>query len=86
MKNWVNAVKKALVKCNVDGFDRGIRIGAGALLVAWALFDDLSSPLWGFVGLFPLLTGAFGWCPSYLLLGWSTCSQGQSVGARHSQE
>lgn len=85
MEHWVNTLKKVLVKCNVDGFDRGVRIGAGALLLAWALFDDLGSPLLGFVGLFPLLTGALGWCPSYLPLGWSTCRHARRDGARHSR-
>ncbi|MCW8957049.1 MAG: DUF2892 domain-containing protein, partial [Gammaproteobacteria bacterium] len=29
--------------------------------------------LWGLIGLVPLITGLFGFCPAYKLLGMSTC-------------
>ncbi|MCM2324629.1 MAG: DUF2892 domain-containing protein, partial [Oligoflexia bacterium] len=30
---------------------------------------------WGYVGLVPLLTGAFGYCPLYPLIGVRTCKR-----------
>lgn len=59
------------MKANVGGMDRLTRIALGLALVAWALIDG---PAWAWIGLVPLATGAFGYCPPYALLGWSTCS------------
>ncbi len=28
---------------------------------------------WGYIGIIPLLTGAFGTCPVYSMLGLNTC-------------
>jgi hypothetical protein len=30
-------------------------------------------PAWGYIGVVPLLTGLFGFCPAYTLLGINTC-------------
>lgn len=46
------------------------RILAGIALIGWAL---LGGPLWVWIGLVPLATGVFRFCPVYPLLGLSTC-------------
>ncbi len=61
------------MRCNVDGFERGVRIAAGALLVAWALAGESDMRFWGLGGLFPLITGLLRWCPAYLPFGIGTC-------------
>jgi hypothetical protein len=59
------------MKLNVGGADRALRIIAGAVLIALTLMN-LIGP-WGWIGLLPLATGSFGFCPAYSLLGLNTC-------------
>lgn len=59
---------------NVGTIDKGLRIGAGALLLALGAFGPLG--WWGLVGLIPLVTGLVGNCPLYSLLGMNTCALG----------
>lgn len=58
------------MKLNVGGIDRVLRIAAGLGLVAWAA---LGGPVWAWIGIVPLATGAIGFCPAYPLLGLNTC-------------
>ncbi len=60
-----------MIKPNLGGIDRAIRILAGAGLLALA-FVGPQTP-WGYLGLVPLLTGVIGFCPAYCPLGLSTC-------------
>jgi hypothetical protein len=60
-----------LMKTNVGGIDRLLRIGAGLALVALAATGTIGA--WGWIGVVPLLTGAVGFCPVYPLLGLNTC-------------
>ena len=55
---------------NVGGIDRILRIAAGAGLIGWAAFGG---PVWAWIGVVPLLTGAFRFCPVYLLFGFRSC-------------
>jgi hypothetical protein len=57
---------------NVGGLDRVARIAVGLLLLSLVFVGPQS--LWGLLGLVPLLTGAFRFCPVYPLLGINTCS------------
>lgn len=59
------------MKRNIGGFDRPLRIVIGLALIAWALL--LAGPTWAWIGLLPLLTGLFNFCPAYSLLGMSSC-------------
>lgn len=59
------------MKLNVGGIDRALRILAGLGLIAWAA---LGGPVWAWIGIVPLATGAVGFCPFYPLLGLSTCA------------
>ena len=57
------------MKCNVGGFDRILRIvvGLGILGAGWYF-----KSWWGLVGLLPVLTGIFRFCPAYTPLGINT--------------
>jgi len=58
------------MKLNVGGIDRILRIVVGLALVAWAL---MGGPVWAWIGIVPLATGAIGFCPVYPLVGLNTC-------------
>ena len=58
------------MKLNVGGIDRILRIVVGLALVAWAL---MGGPVWAWIGIVPLATGAVGFCALYPLLGINTC-------------
>lgn len=59
------------MKINVGNIDRILRIVAGIILITLAA-TDLFKP-WGWIGVVPLLTGIFKFCPAYSLLGMNTC-------------
>ncbi len=60
------------MKANVGGIDRLVRGVAGVGLIAWAL---MGGPVWAWIGVVPLATAAFAWCPIYLPFGISTCAK-----------
>ena len=60
------------MKCNVGGTDRIIRIILGIVIILAGLYFN---SWWGAVGLVPLLTGLFKFCPAYIPFGFSTCGQ-----------
>ncbi len=59
---------------NVGGIDKILRIVFGVALIASTFLVPVMNP-WGWVGIVPLLTGLFNFCPLYPLLGISTCSK-----------
>ncbi len=59
------------MKQNVGGIDKILRIIVGIALVAATVLGYL--PVWGYIGVVPLVTGLIGFCPLYPLLGLSTC-------------
>ena len=59
------------MKANVGGIDRILRIVVGLALIAWAA--ALGGPVWAWIGVVPLATGLFKFCPAYTLLGTNTC-------------
>ncbi len=60
-----------MMKTNVGGVDRALRVLIGLGLIAWAgLFQG---PVWAYVGVLPLLSGLLRWCPAYSFLGVCTC-------------
>jgi hypothetical protein len=66
-----NLFQGANMKLNVGGIDRILRIVVGLALVGATLAGML--PVWGWIGVVPLLTGIFKFCPAYTLLGMNTC-------------
>lgn len=59
------------MKTNVGGIDRILRIVAGLVLITLAATGTVG--MWGWIGVMPLLTGVFQFCPAYPLLGLNTC-------------
>jgi len=60
---------------NVGGIDKILRIVAGLILLSLVFIGPQT--VWGWVGLVPLFTGVFGFCPLYKILGLNTCPMKQ---------
>ena len=61
-----------LMKTNVGGIDRVLRIVVGLALIGWTF---LGGPVWAWIGVLPLVTALVGFCPVYPLLGLSTAKK-----------
>jgi hypothetical protein len=61
------------MKANVGGFDRALRIVVGMVFLVAVVLLDGNARWFGLIGLVPLLTGIFGYCPLYVPLGFSSC-------------
>ena len=59
------------MKANVGSIDRAMRILIGLALIAATLFGTIG--VWGWLGVIPLATGMFRFCPAYALFGLRTC-------------
>jgi uncharacterized membrane protein HdeD (DUF308 family) len=70
----------SLLKNNTGKIDRIIRIIVGVLLVG-NVFTGLQTPI-GWIGVILIVTGIFGICPLYSLLGINTKSIGEKVGLK----
>ncbi len=57
---------------NSGNIERVIRIIAGLGLLSLLYFLEGNARWWGLIGLLPLTTAAFGYCPPYAWLGIST--------------
>ncbi|OHX17960.1 hypothetical protein BI343_10280 [Chromobacterium amazonense] len=64
------------MKSNVGGLDRALRVAVGAALIVGAAIGAIGP--WGWLGLAPLATGLFRFCPAYLPFGWSSCRASSS--------
>ena len=66
---------------NVGGLDRVLRIVVGLVLIALAATGTVGA--WGYIGVVPLLTGLFRYCPAYSIFGCKTgggCGTGCGTG------
>jgi len=59
------------MKLNVGGIDRILRIVVGLALIGATLAGMIG--VWGWIGIVPVLTGIFKFCPLYSVLGMNTC-------------
>jgi hypothetical protein len=59
------------MQVNLGSIDRTIRILAGLALIAATLTGVIGA--WGWIGVIPLATGIFRFCPAYLPFGIRTC-------------
>ncbi|MEI7885269.1 MAG: DUF2892 domain-containing protein [Clostridia bacterium] len=57
---------------NVGKTDRIIRIILGLAVLSLLFFLTGNTRFWGLLGLIPLLTGLFGFCPLYKIFGISS--------------
>jgi hypothetical protein len=60
------------MKPNVGSIDRMARIIAGLVLIGLAATGVVGA--WGWIGVVPLATGTFRFCPAYLPFGFSSCA------------
>jgi hypothetical protein len=66
------------MKCNVGGIDRVLRIVVGLVLIGLAASNVVG--VWGWIGIVPLATGLFQFCPLYPMLGLNSCGTGGGGG------
>lgn len=59
------------MKKNVGGIDRVLRIVLGLVLIALTLVGTIG--VWGWIGVVPLATGLFKFCPLYSMVGINSC-------------
>ncbi|HTY66588.1 MAG TPA: DUF2892 domain-containing protein [Alphaproteobacteria bacterium] len=57
---------------NIGSVDRGLRIIIGLALLSLLFFMDGNARWLGLIGLIPLGTAVFRWCPLYTALGLRT--------------
>lgn len=67
----IHLSKEYTMKFNVGSTDRALRIIVGLVLIGLAATGTVG--VWGWIGVMPLLTGIFKFCPAYTLLGMNTC-------------
>jgi hypothetical protein len=61
------------MKVNVGGIDRVVRILAGIGILSLVFILEGNARYWGLVGILPLATGLFRFCPAYSIFGLSSC-------------
>jgi hypothetical protein len=61
------------MEANVGGVDRVLRVVIGLALLSLLFVLNGNGRWWGLVGVVPLATSAFRFCPLYRLVGLSTC-------------
>ncbi len=59
---------------NIGTVDKWLRIVVGVGLIALAIFNVIG--WWGYIGIVPLATALFNFCPVYRLMGMSTRKEG----------
>jgi hypothetical protein len=70
---------------NVGTVDRALRFVAGLVLIAYAIPIGFLQTGWnwvGWIGVVPILTAVFSFCPAYSLIGMSTCAEAKSLNRR----
>ena len=60
------------MKANVGTIDRIARVVGGGALVVASISGVIG--IWGWLGVIPLATAVFGYCPAYVPLGINTCA------------
>ena len=61
------------MKANVGSVDRGLRVVVGLALLSLLFVLNGDARWLGLIGVVPLTTAAFRFCPLYRLAGLSTC-------------
>jgi hypothetical protein len=66
------------MQVNVGKADRFVRVVAGLVILSLFFFLEGGERYWGLIGLLPLATGLFRFCPAYSILRISTCPTGKA--------
>ena len=61
---------------NMGSWDRVLRVVVGLVLIGLAATGTVG--WWGWLGVVPIATALFGFCPAYTLLGIKTCPMKKS--------
>ena len=61
------------MNANVGGIDRILRIVAGIAILSLFFVLEGNARYWALIGIVPILTGTFRFCPAYLPFGINTC-------------
>lgn len=59
-----------MVKQNIGSWDRVLRLIVGAILIVLTLSGVIGH--WGWLGIIPIATAVFNFCPLYRVLGLGT--------------
>ncbi|CAG9297490.1 YgaP family membrane protein [Celerinatantimonas diazotrophica] len=59
-----------MIQANVGGWDKYLRIVIGVVLIGLMALGYIG--LWGWIGVVPILSAVFNYCPLYQLIGFST--------------
>ena len=68
---------EVIMKANVGTIDRVLRIVVGLALIGLAATGTVG--VWGWIGVVPLATGLFKFCPAYAIFGLNTCPMQQKT-------
>lgn len=66
---------------NVGGIDKVLRIVVGLALISLVFIGPKT--MWGWIGIIPLATGLFNFCPLYPLIGINTSKGGGEAAQKH---
>lgn len=61
------------MESNVGSADRIVRVVIGLALLSLLFLLNGNARWWGLIGVVPLITAAFRFCPFYRLVGLNTC-------------
>ena len=64
------------MSANIGMLDRVARVVIGLVMIAYAIPLGFAPSSWnwlGWIGVIPIVTAIFGFCPLYTVLGLSTC-------------
>ena len=64
---------------NIGNTERVIRIFVGLGLLSLIYFLEGNARWWGLIGLGPITTAAFGYCPPYAWMGINTCAKEEAA-------
>jgi len=65
---------------NIGSTDRIVRIVAGIVILGSFFLLEGNARWLALIGIVPLATGLFRWCPAYALLGLNTCGAARKAG------
>lgn len=66
-----------MMKLNLGTLDRWLRIVLGLFILSLGFWGPQTP--WAWLGLVPFVTGLFGHCPLYTILGISSCPRDKSA-------